>query len=112
MAAALAHPEASTGKALKVQSFVTTPQELLTEFEKQTGAKFNVKYTSKEQLHEAERKSWQEGNPGAALFTLRRIWAEGKTLYEKTDNETLRVSPGDLETVSDVVGRAVRGEGY
>lgn len=112
VAAALAHPEASTGKALKVQSFVTTPKELLAEFEKQTGAKFDVKYTAKDQLREAEQKSWQEGNPSAALFTLRRIWAEGRTLYEKTDNETLGVSPSDLETVSDVVGRAVRGEGY
>lgn len=95
-----------------MQSFVTTPQELLAEFEKQAGAKFDVKYTPKDQLREAEQKSWQEGNPSAALFTLRRIWSEGKTLYEKTDNVTLGVSPSDLETVSDVVGRAVRGEGY
>lgn len=112
MVAALAHPEASQGKALKVQSFVTTANEILQEFEKQAGSKFSVKYTSKEQLRAIEQKLWGEGNPSATLFTLRRIWADGKTLYEKTDNDSLGVEPHDLESLSTVVGRAVEGKGF
>lgn len=112
VAAALAKPEASQNKILKVQSFVTTAKEILAEFEKQTGAKFDAKYTSKDELRQTEQKLWGEGNPSATLFTLRRIWSDGKTLYEKTDNESLGVKPEDLEPLSAVVGRAVSGEGY
>lgn len=110
--AALATPAASQGKALKVQSFVTTAKDILVEFEKQTGSKFDVQYTSKEELRQTELKLWGEGNPSATLFTLRRIWSDGKTLYAKTDNESLGVKPEALESLSVVVGRAVRGEGF
>lgn len=110
--AALANPQASQNKALKVQSFVTTAKAILAEFEKQTGSKFDVKYTSKEELRATEQKLWGEGNPSATTFTLRRIWADGKTLYEKTDNESLGVKTDDLEPLSVVIGRTVRGEGY
>ncbi|KAK9793659.1 hypothetical protein AB5N19_04131 [Seiridium cardinale] len=110
--AALRHPQAAQNKILKVQSFVVTAKDILTEFEKQTGSKFDVKFTSKEELRENEQKFWGEGNPSATLFTLRRIWSDGKTLYEKTDNESLGVKPEDLEPLSAVVGRAVRGEGF
>ncbi|ETS80971.1 hypothetical protein PFICI_05973 [Pestalotiopsis fici W106-1] len=110
--AALSNPTASQNKALKVQSFVTTAKDILAEFEGQTGQKFDVKYTSKEELRQAEQKLWSEGNPSAATFTLRRIWADGKTLYNKTDNESLGVKVDDLEPLSVVVARAVSGEGY
>jgi hypothetical protein len=97
---------------LKVQSFVTTAKEILEEFEKQTGSKFDVKYTPKDELRHTEQKLWDEGKPLATNFTLRRIWADGRTLYEKTDNENLGVKDEDLEPLSVVVGRAIRGEGY
>ncbi|KAF3023772.1 hypothetical protein G7054_g10128 [Neopestalotiopsis clavispora] len=110
--AALSNPAASQNQALKVQSFVTTAQAILSEFESQTGHKFEVNYTSKQELRETEEKLWSEGNPSATLFTLRRIWADGKTLYSKTNNESLGVKVEDLEPLSAVVGRAVRGEGF
>ncbi|ORY68949.1 NmrA-like family protein [Pseudomassariella vexata] len=112
VAAALAHPEASQDKILKVQSFVTTPKEILAEFQKQTGVQFKVDYTPIDKLEEAEQKLWAEGNPAAALLTLRRIWASGKTLYEKTDNEVIGLKPEDMETLDFVVKKAINGEGW
>ncbi|KAK8118235.1 metabolite transport protein [Apiospora kogelbergensis] len=108
--AALANPDASVNKALKVQSFVTTPKEILAEFESQTGAKFDVKYTAMDDLQAEEKQAWEKGDSLCALLTLRRIWAQGKTLYEKTDNEALGLSPQDMEPLSAVVGRHIRGE--
>ncbi|KAK8115689.1 hypothetical protein PG984_012191 [Apiospora sp. TS-2023a] len=108
--AALAKPEASMNKALKVQSFVKTPQEILAEFESQTGAKFDVQYTALDEIKAEEKKAWEKSDPAAATFTLRRIWAQGKTLYEKPDNEALGLSPQDMEPLSAVVQRAIRGE--
>jgi hypothetical protein len=112
VAAALAAPQASQNKILKVQSLVTSPKEILAEFERQTGSKFQVKYTPKDELRQSEQKAWAEGNPAAATFTLRRIWSDGKTLYAKTDNESLGLKPEDMEPLSVVIERAVKGEGY
>lgn len=106
--AALRHPEAAYGKALKVQSLVTTPNAILHEFEKQTSSKWAVEYTPLDRLRELENQTWQAGRSYATGFTLRRIWAEGGTLYDKTDNEALGVKDEDLETLSTIVGRAVR----
>lgn len=69
-------------RALRVNSFTTTPHELLAEFERQTGGeKWQVGYTSVEELERLERE-----NP---VVTLRRIWTSGKTLYAKGDNDEL-----------------------
>lgn len=69
-------------RALRVNSFTTTPHELLGEFERQTGGeKWQVGYTSVEELERLERE-----NP---VVTLRRIWTSGKTLYAKGDNDEL-----------------------
>lgn len=110
--AALRHPEASQGRALKVQSFAVSPNAILNEFEKQTGSKWTVEHTPIEKLREQEKEKWDSESPSATLYTLRRIWAEGKTLYEKTDSEALGVREEDLEPLSAAVGRAVRGEGF
>ncbi|KAK1589915.1 NmrA-like family protein [Colletotrichum navitas] len=107
LVASLRHPEASFNKALKVQSFVATGKEILAEFEKQTGVKWDVTYSSLQKLREAEEKAWAEGVPFATIFTLRRIWAEGSTLYEKTDNETIGLGPDDVETLEVAVKRAL-----
>ncbi|KAI0479997.1 hypothetical protein F4859DRAFT_456161 [Xylaria cf. heliscus] len=115
LVAALRHPaEAKDGvfKALKVQSFVTTPLEILQEYEKQTGEKWTAEHTSNQALRDLETRLWDEKNPLATLATLGRIWAEGGTLYEKTDNEKLGVSPQDLESLGDVVARDISGVGY
>ncbi|RYP74116.1 hypothetical protein DL771_003174 [Monosporascus sp. 5C6A] len=110
--AALRHPETAKDKALKVQSFVVSPNAIVNEFERQTGTPWTVDHTPIEKLGEWEREAWESGSPVATLFTLRRIWAEGKTLYEKTDNESLGVQEEDLERLSTVVKRAIKGEPY
>ncbi|KAL2758629.1 hypothetical protein ACRALDRAFT_2026138 [Sodiomyces alcalophilus JCM 7366] len=107
LVAALRHPEASFGKALKVQSFVVTPKEILAEFEKQTGTKWDVTYSSLQTLRDSEAKAWNEGAPHATILTLRRIWSEGGTLYEKTDNERIGIKDSDLETLEAAVKRAL-----
>ncbi|KAF2965620.1 hypothetical protein GQX73_g7958 [Xylaria multiplex] len=107
LVAALRHPDEAMGQVLKVQSFVATPVEIVREFEKQTGAEWTTDSTPMQTLLELEKKLWDENKPLATAATLRRIWAEGRTLYEKTDNEKLGLGPDDLETLSEVVGRAV-----
>ncbi|KAI0017421.1 NAD(P)-binding protein [Xylariomycetidae sp. FL0641] len=108
--AALRHPEVSKGKALRVQSFVTTPNDILDEFIRQTGPDWEVEHTSNQQLRDLEIDLWDNGSPSATVATLRRIWAEGGTLYDKTDNELLGLE--DMESLSAVVARAVNCEGY
>lgn len=105
--ATLRHPEASFGKALKVQSFVVTPNEVLAEYEKQTGSKFTVTKTPLDELKALEAKAWESGNPRAAGFTLRRIWAEGGTLYEKNDNDVVGLGPEDLDSLEDAIRKAL-----
>ncbi|VUC34647.1 unnamed protein product [Clonostachys rosea] len=108
LVAALRHPEASFNKALKVQSFVVTPKQILAEFEKQVGGpKWEVTSYSLQELKDAEKKAWSEGKPYATSYTLRRIWSEGGTLYEKTDNESIGLDSSQLETLEDGVKRAL-----
>lgn len=109
--ATLRHPEQSYGKALKVQSFVVTPKQVVAEYEKQTGAKWTVSSTPLDDIRKLEAKLWEEGNPRATSVTLRRIWAEGGTLYEKNDNEVIGVKDGDADSLEVAVKRALAG-GY
>ncbi|KAI0411909.1 hypothetical protein F5X98DRAFT_32121 [Xylaria grammica] len=107
LVAALRNPSEAKGKVLKVQSFVATPLEILREFEKKTGVEWTTGYTPIQALRDLEKQLWDVDNPLATAATLRRIWAEGRTLYEKTDNEKLGLAPGDMETLGEVVGRAI-----
>jgi len=109
--ATLQHPEESFGKALKVQSFVVTPNEVLAEFERQTGAEYAVTKTPLDSIKSLEAKAWQDADPKATLFTLRRIWAEGGTLYAKNDNETLGLGTQDLDSLESAVKKHLAG-GY
>jgi hypothetical protein len=102
--AALKHPKIAMNRALKVQSFVASMNEIVAEFEKQTHQKWKINHFSLAELREHERKQWEEKNPNAPLYTLRRIWIEGGTLYNKTDNEDIEV----IETES--LAKAVAGE--
>lgn len=106
--AALLHPSVSKNRALKVNSFTTTPAEILTEFERQTGGQKweHVTYTSLDELRRLEEEAWKDGPSGrATLLTLRRIWTEGGALYEKGDNEAIDAPP--METLKDVVSKAI-----
>ncbi len=91
---------------------MVSPNAIMNEFEKQTGGKWTVDHTPLENLRELEKGQWDNQSPTATLYTLRRIWAEGKTLYEKTDNESLGVRDEDLEQLDVIVERAVKGEGF
>lgn len=108
--AALRHPETAAGKALKVNSFEVTPKQVLAEYEKQTGAKWKVNYIPLSELIQEEKRLWEEGNPKATVITLRRIWSEGGTLYEKTDNEAIGVKREDLESLEVILGRLLQGQ--
>jgi len=110
LVAALRHPDASFNKALIVQSFVATPNQVLAEFEAQTGGeKWTVEHTPLSKLKEEEKAAWEAGKSNATLFTLNRIWVEGGTLYEKTDNERIGLQPGDMETLQTAAKRFVDG---
>lgn len=98
---ALLHKDVSRNRALKVNSFTTTPLEILAEFEKQTRAKWDVSFTSLDKIRELEKKAHAEKNPRAVGFTLRRIWTEGGTLYEKRDNGL--IDGEDTETLEHAV---------
>jgi hypothetical protein len=101
--AALLHPEAARNRALRVNSFTTTPLEIVEEFEKQTGGeKWDVEYVSLEKLRDLEKQAYEEENPWSVGFTLRRIWGEGKTLYERRDNWVIEAEEG-LDSLRDAV---------
>ncbi len=64
--AALKRPDAAKNRALKVNSFTTTPKDIVREFEKQTGGKpWDVSYTSIDELKQLEEKAYADGNPAA-----------------------------------------------
>ena len=100
--ASLQHPSESEDKILIVNSFTATPNEILAEFEKQTGEKWRVSYVSLAKLKEIEKEAWETGAPYATGATLRRIWTEGGTLYDRPrDNEAIGNPP--METLEDQV---------
>jgi hypothetical protein len=104
--AALQHPQAALGRVLKVQSFVTTPNAVLAEFERLTGGeKWTVEKTPLAKLKEMEETAWKGGSSmGIATgLTLRRIWAEGGTLYDRTDVQGIGLRPEDMETLTTAV---------
>lgn len=102
----LQHPSESEDKILIVNSFTATPNEILAEFEKQTGEKWAVSYTSLEDLKKVEAQAWDEGAPYATPATLRRIWTEGGTLYSKPRDNGLVGDP-KMETLADQVKQII-----
>jgi hypothetical protein len=109
--AALQHPEAADDRILIVNSFTATPHEIVAEFEKQMGEKWSVSYTSLERLKEIEKEAWASGAPYATPTTLRRIWTEGGTLYDKPRDNALIGDP-KMETLADQVKKIIEGKAY
>lgn len=107
--AALKNPETARNKALKVLSFVTTLDGILSEFEKQTGKKWHVDRVPYAQLQEREREQWQVKDPSAPIYTLRRIWIGGGTLYDHVDNEQLRVM--ETDSLAKVIADQIKAGG-
>jgi hypothetical protein len=106
--ATLRHPAVAFNRALRVNSFTTTPSQIHEEFVRQTGSQpwADVQYTSLPRLRELEDAAWETGSPLATVFTLRRIWTEGGTLYDQRDNELVGGPP--LQTLEDVVAEELR----
>ncbi|KAF2770768.1 NAD(P)-binding protein [Teratosphaeria nubilosa] len=104
--AALLHPEVSKNRALLVNSFTATPKAIADEFQKQTGDRWDVEYTSLERLKEIEEEAWKNDGPGAGSVTLRRIWTEGGTLYKKRDNNIIGMEEV-MDSLQDAVGQAI-----
>ncbi|OOF96866.1 hypothetical protein ASPCADRAFT_206993 [Aspergillus carbonarius ITEM 5010] len=102
----LTHWDAARNRALKVNSFTTTPAEILTLFENQTASDWAVEYTPLDELRAVEKEAWDNGAPEATLYTLRRIWTEGGTLYERRDNEDIGVTK--TTTLSELVKDSVQ----
>lgn len=106
--AALLHPEASKNRALRLNSFTTTPKQIVSEFEKQTGGEaWQVDTTSIDKLSNMESEAWERQDPRATAYTLRRIWTEGGTLYEKRDNELIEMEDR-VDTLQDAVAQAIK----
>ncbi|KAE8356813.1 hypothetical protein BDV28DRAFT_40679 [Aspergillus coremiiformis] len=106
--ATLEHPSVAFKRALRVNSFTTTPSQIHAEFERQTGGQpwTDVRYTSLSRLREVESEAWKTEKPDATGFTLRRIWTEGGTLYDQRDNTLIGEPP--LQTLVDVVAEEIR----
>lgn len=106
LVAVLKHPECCDRKAVKVNSFTTTPHEILSELQRQTESKWKVSYTSLDDLKKFEGEAWEKGNPLASIYTLRRIWTEGSTLYEQTDNHAIGMDK--MDTLEMIVQETVK----
>ncbi|KAI1948004.1 importin subunit beta-3 [Ophidiomyces ophidiicola] len=109
VAAAILQPSLAKNRALKVNSFTTTPADILAEFERQTGGQSwgNITHTPLDELRKLEEEAWNDGVVGkATVLTLRRIWTEGGTLYEKRDNEAIGAPP--METLEQAVSKAIK----
>lgn len=105
--AALKHPHAARNRALKVNSFTTTPNEVLAEYERQTGGqKWDVSYVALPALKKYEEEAWARGDPKATGYTLRRIWTEGGTLYEKRDNGLIELE--NTDTLEGIVHKLLQ----
>lgn len=95
---------------MKIASFVVTPNQVLAEFEKQLQVKFKVSSITTEQLASTETQLWKEGNPIAALATLRRIWASGGTLYDKWDNEAIKLNEDTTDSLEVAIKKFLQEE--
>lgn len=104
LVAALKTPITTSPRVLKVNSFTASPREILAEFERQTESRWEVEYTSLEDLKKLEESAWEVGD--GTRFTLRRIWTEGGTLYEQRDNGV--VGEPVVETLEEQVAEAVK----
>lgn len=104
---ALLHPEISRNRSLRVNSFITTPEDILSEFERQCGGeKWSVTYTSLADLRQMEKEAWKNGDSMAPIFSLRRIWTEGGTSIESRDNDA--IDGNDMECLADAVRDAIK----
>ena len=104
----LRRPDVAMNRALRVNSFTTTPALIQKEFERQTGGEAwkDVSETSLGQLRELESAAWEAGKPYATVLTLGRIWTEGGTIYDKRDNGL--IGEPTMMTLEEIVAEEVK----
>jgi hypothetical protein len=78
------------------------------EFERQTGGeKWEVTFSPREEHVAKEKQAWTDGSiPFGTAHTLRRIWADGGTLYAKRDNGDIGFE-GKEEDLASQVKKAI-----
>jgi len=69
-----------------------------------------VEFTSLEDVRSAEKKAYEDGLGSATAYTLRRIWAEGKTLYDQRDNGVLGADGEKTEDLQRAVIKAIEAQ--
>lgn len=107
VAAALKNLQETRNRAVIVNSFTTTPRQIVAEYEKQTGGQpWDVSVTSLKELKQLEEDGWSKGDPMAGLATLKRIWTEGGTLYDHRDNGIVGLE-NDVDTLKDAIKSAI-----
>ena len=107
--AALLHPSEAKNRALLCNSFTTTPNEILAEFEKQTGGgKWDVSITSLTALKRLEKEAWAKQDARAVPISLRRIWTEGGTLYGEPRQNGLIGMESSVDSLESAVEEAIR----
>ncbi|KAK8155697.1 hypothetical protein IWX90DRAFT_391617 [Phyllosticta citrichinensis] len=91
---ALRHPAQTHNRALRCHSFTTTPSAILSAFEAQTSGRgtseqetsgrgtWAVKYLHLDELCERERAAYARGDAEKGLFSVRRIWTMGGSVYK------------------------------
>ncbi|KAK7515466.1 NmrA-like family-domain-containing protein [Phyllosticta citriasiana] len=81
---ALRRAHVSHNAALRCHSFVTTPAAILAEFERQTSGRgtWGVRYLGLGELREREREAYERGDAEKGLFSVRRIWTMGGSVYD------------------------------
>jgi len=72
--------------------------------------KWEVSYTALEELRKIEQQAWESSQPWATIATLRRIWAEGGTLYESRDNGKIGMKDNDMGTLQEVVAELIKSQ--
>ncbi|KAG9244556.1 hypothetical protein BJ878DRAFT_64311 [Calycina marina] len=102
----LQHPAESEG-VLIVNSFTATPNEILAEIESQTASKWKTTYISLDELKKLEKEMWETGNPTATTATLRRIWTEGGTLYDRPRDNGLIGEP-NMKTLAEQIKQVIQ----
>ena len=107
--AALRFPEESKNRALLCNSFTTTPNAILAEFEKQTGGeKWDVAVTDLETLKQLEKEAWAKQDARAVPLSLRRIWSEGGTLYGEPRHNGIIGMEESVDSLQSAVEQAIK----
>ncbi|KAJ3036267.1 hypothetical protein HDV00_002923 [Rhizophlyctis rosea] len=90
-------PSASENATLRVSSFTATPAELQVAVEKVVGRKLKTTYVDLDEHRREEKKRWEEKDPKATLYTLSRLWYEGRSDFSRRPKALYLVGGKEVE---------------